>query len=574
MNGIVTVARVVLVASGVGLLWLGAGTRTRDQPAALSFTVLMAVLGVTALFLGVVGVGLPMYMVSWLVAFTAIPLALAVFAVDYYGLEWLAATDRVLAFLTPAVVGGIGGLVVILGEPEFSAGRTAAVGALAALPSPAMDVAHALHRVGLYYASGVMLVAVGVVLATVRQYDHLDTGLGVTLAFVGAWPWLAYLVTLAFPQETALPVLAGCYLASVGASRLATSWYGMFDGAPAAGTVGPEVVLAGLDDSVVVVDREEQIVRLNEAAVRTFGVDRGAVVGRRLEAVLGVDLRALRSADDFEVATAEGKRRFEVTVSALSDPKGRRRGDAVVLHDVTERRTREQRLAVLNRVLRHNLRNDMSAILGHADLVEDDALDGEEVAAGIREAADGLIDLGERAREVEEMMSIPRRLGAQTDVAAVVGDVVAEVRSEYPDVEVLSAVPTDLDAGVDRRLLRPVLYNVVENAARHNDADDPRVEVSASVSDEGPAPVAIAVTDNGPGIPEHERRVLFEGDETALQHGSGLGLWAVYWGITRMGGDLAFEDNEPRGTVVRIRLPAAAEGTAEAVEAAPVGEAG
>ena len=64
----------------------------------------------------------------------------------------------------------------------------------------------------------------------------------------------------------------------------------------------------------------------------------------------------------------------------------------------------------------------------------------------------------------------------------------------------------------------------------------------------------MAVADNGPGIPESERRVFTEGTETPLSHGSGLGLWLTEWIVTRSNGHLCFEENDPRGTVVRVRL--------------------
>jgi sensor histidine kinase regulating citrate/malate metabolism len=67
--------------------------------------------------------------------------------------------------------------------------------------------------------------------------------------------------------------------------------------------------------------------------------------------------------------------------------------------------------------------------------------------------------------------------------------------------------------------------------------------------------LSIAVADNGPGIPDHEQQVLEAGEESALEHGSGLGLWAVHWGVTRMGGDLAFAENDPRGSIVTVSIP-------------------
>jgi signal transduction histidine kinase len=65
----------------------------------------------------------------------------------------------------------------------------------------------------------------------------------------------------------------------------------------------------------------------------------------------------------------------------------------------------------------------------------------------------------------------------------------------------------------------------------------------------------VAVTDDGPGLPAHESRVLTNGEETPLEHGSGMGLWVVHWIVSRYGGELDFEVDD--GTTVRLSLPAA-----------------
>ncbi|WP_458189723.1 ATP-binding protein [Haladaptatus sp. NG-WS-4] len=67
----------------------------------------------------------------------------------------------------------------------------------------------------------------------------------------------------------------------------------------------------------------------------------------------------------------------------------------------------------------------------------------------------------------------------------------------------------------------------------------------------------ITTTDDGPGIPSEEQSVLSEGRETALQHGSGLGLWLTNWVVGKFGGELTFGANQSRGSVVTIRLPRA-----------------
>ena len=77
--------------------------------------------------------------------------------------------------------------------------------------------------------------------------------------------------------------------------------------------------------------------------------------------------------------------------------------------------------------------------------------------------------------------------------------------------------------------------------------------------------LTVSVADNGPGIPPEQRRAVFEkfrqlgGDVmTGKPKGSGLGLTICRQIIEHFGGRIWVEAAEPRGTVFRFTLPAAA----------------
>ena len=109
----------------------------------------------------------------------------------------------------------------------------------------------------------------------------------------------------------------------------------------------------------------------------------------------------------------------------------------------------------------------------------------------------------------------------------------------------------DRDAKVNS-LLDAVLLNAIENAGEHNDGDNPRIEIIASVTD---GLITLEVRDNGPGISEYELSVLSEGAESSLKHGSGIGLWIIKWGADLLGGRVQFSGTDPTGTVVEIAVP-------------------
>jgi sensor histidine kinase regulating citrate/malate metabolism len=64
----------------------------------------------------------------------------------------------------------------------------------------------------------------------------------------------------------------------------------------------------------------------------------------------------------------------------------------------------------------------------------------------------------------------------------------------------------------------------------------------------------IRVHDDGPGMPETDWTVLQEG-ETPLEHGSGVGLWVIYWSMAAVGGEVAVGSRDPTGSTLTLTAP-------------------
>jgi signal transduction histidine kinase len=207
---------------------------------------------------------------------------------------------------------------------------------------------------------------------------------------------------------------------------------------------------------------------------------------------------------------------------------------------VTERELRKQRLEVLNRVLRHNLRNRVDVIKSNAEAVDSDS--NTEYVAAIRESADGLATLSSKARATDQLVSRPARQSSG-DLSATVRSLADAVGAEAVTLDVPDSAPlvTDWDA------LRKAIRSALENAVEHTEES---VTVSIAEIQRG---YEITVADDGPGIPDSELASLDAETETPLQHGTGLGLWQLEWGITKLGGDLSFETDD--GTTVRMAVP-------------------
>jgi signal transduction histidine kinase len=227
----------------------------------------------------------------------------------------------------------------------------------------------------------------------------------------------------------------------------------------------------------------------------------------------------------------------------------------------TQLRERRQRLEVLHRVLRHNVRNRMSIVLNYADIIGDTAEDPllADAAETIEDASRDLTNLSRKAAQMENIIEESDTAPEPIDVRSLADDITADVGEDYPDVAI-SVAATGSTTALALPSVRLALENTVENACKHNDADEPSVEVrivGPEASETGR--VRVEIRDNGPGIPEQDRTVIEEGRETDLEHGSGLGLWLVYWIVDNSEGDLSFAENEPHGTVVLMEFEAAAD---------------
>ena len=208
---------------------------------------------------------------------------------------------------------------------------------------------------------------------------------------------------------------------------------------------------------------------------------------------------------------------------------------------------RDKLLATLNRVLRHNLRNDLNVIRGHArSLAEEVEAEPSERADVVVRTASDLVDLGEEARELVSLLT-DRTPPEPRDVVSMVEAVAVDLRVEGPPGTVDVSAPAEART-LGTVHLRRALYELGDNALRYA---GPAPTVTFDVDRDGDDNVTVTVTDDGPGLPQAEREILHGREESQLSHGQGLGLWMVHWAVTDVGGTIAVDDD---GSAVTLTL--------------------
>ena len=108
----------------------------------------------------------------------------------------------------------------------------------------------------------------------------------------------------------------------------------------------------------------------------------------------------------------------------------------------------------------------------------------------------------------------------------------------------------------DHLLLQLALNNLVENALKYTPAEK---KIGVSLIDNAKN-ILISISDEGPGIPETEKKKIFEkfyriGEETTRQtKGTGLGLYLTRKIVEDHLGSVFVEDNSPTGSIFVVRF--------------------
>jgi len=198
-------------------------------------------------------------------------------------------------------------------------------------------------------------------------------------------------------------------------------------------------------------------------------------------------------------------------------------------------------VSIVNHLLRHDLRNDLTTISGYADLAAEDGERGDAVEVIARTASEGV-------DRIEEASAVADALLGDTDLGRVdLTDAVRRVTAGFADRSVVT-VETDLndEAPIAATVgVRSIVDNLIENAVEHGGAE-PTVRVTVRDGDET---VTLTVDDDGPGLPPDRRGPLTAGDD---EDG---GLWLVATLAAEYGGDVTVGESDLGGARFVVSFP-------------------
>ena len=327
-----------------------------------------------------------------------------------------------------------------------------------------------------------------------------------------------------------------------------------------------EAIVERLPDPVLLLDAEHRVARANEAARQAFGAELPAVLRHpELRAAIARTL-ARGSGETAEVSlTVPIERTVQATV--LPPDRAAPGRSVLVLSDRTRERAVERMRADFVANASHELRTPLASLIGFIETLRGPAADDPPAQArflGIMAA-----EAARMQRLIDDLLSLSRielvehqQPGGKVALPTLLPRLVAgfEPRLAERRMQMGLSLAADLPpVTADPDQLTQVVQNLLDNALKYG-REGGHVQLTAEAEGSG---VAIAVTDDGPGIPRQhlprltERFYRVDKGRSRAVGGTGLGLAIVKHIVNRHRGRLLIESTEGVGTTFRIWLPAA-----------------
>jgi PAS domain S-box-containing protein len=372
-------------------------------------------------------------------------------------------------------------------------------------------------------------------------------------------------------------------------------------------TVGHEQLMALIDHTSAVIymrDADGRYLLVNREYERLFKLRREDIVG-----LTDHDLFPRDIADDFrandlrafargfpvqmeEQAPSDDGLRTYVTVKfPLTDAAGRSYAVCGISTDITERKHAEEEVRRLNDELElrvrertaeleastreldafaysvsHDLRAPLRSVEGFSQILIEDYSDALEAEA--RQYLGRIqANVARMAQMIDDLLNLSRATRVElrrehSDITALAGEVVAELRGRDPDRGVDVVIPDGLIAQGDPHLIRLVLQNLIGNAWKFTVHRPDAVIRLAQEQHDGVD--VFSVRDNGAGFDMRFAHKLFDPFQRLHSasdfEGTGIGLAIVHRIVTRHGGQIRAESTPGAGATFRFSLTPAPAG--------------
>ncbi|MDZ7849904.1 MAG: HAMP domain-containing sensor histidine kinase [Halodesulfurarchaeum sp.] len=206
-----------------------------------------------------------------------------------------------------------------------------------------------------------------------------------------------------------------------------------------------------------------------------------------------------------------------------------------------------QQLQVLQRLFRHNVRNDMTVVRGNVSLIREQNADPtvETWLGEIEESTTDLLAMSEKLQILNDV-EVGENPERAVDIVSVIEMEVNRCQDSYPEATIETDLPEQRSVEADWSI-QYAIREALQNAMDHHNTPEAERHVEITCA-ETVSEVRIEIADDGPGIPADEIAPIESGTESPLAHGSGVGLWIIAWLCQSFDGSIDFDGSD--GTTV------------------------
>jgi len=344
-----------------------------------------------------------------------------------------------------------------------------------------------------------------------------------------------------------------------------------------------EAVFSSMADSVVAIDADQKIIRMNQAAATLFNLPSEVVKGKAVEGVIRnaylLEMIAFTLTHNLpqeqKVTLFKGGEPILLQTHAvpLRDEDSKSMGMLLVMNDLTKLNRLENIRQDFVANVSHELKTPITAIKGYVETLLDGALDDQDnarrfLAIVVRQAnrldaiVDDLLTLSriEDREKKEEIRLVTSAAGPVLESALQTCAVLADEKEIVVQVECDEA----LHAPMNLPLVEQAVINLLKNALTYSPSGSlVTLRGHGSRNMQGEEFVHLSVIDNGPGIAKEHLPRLFERfyrcdkSRSRDQGGTGLGLSIVKHIAHVHNGTVEVESTPGKGSTFTITLPAA-----------------
>ena len=335
-----------------------------------------------------------------------------------------------------------------------------------------------------------------------------------------------------------------------------------------------ESVFSDMTEGILVVDREERIQRINQAASRMFGISTDSACSRSIqEAIRNSDLirfiqktvsAGTPTEDTIQVLDPD-ERFLQAHGTTIVDRSGETSGVLIVLNDITRIARLESIRKDFVANVSHELKTPITSIKGFVETLQDGALADRKNAGRflsiiakhvdrLNAIIDDLLDLSHLEQHSDRKEVVLKA----SDIVTVAKKAIASCRAKAKSkkIRIVFAGGKKIRAEINPPLLEQAVTNLVDNAVKYSE-NGTTVEVSCEKT---AGQIRIRVKDQGWGIPRKHLARIFERfyrvdkARSCGLGGTGLGLSIVKHIVQAHGGQVTVESTVGRGSTFTIVL--------------------